>query len=85
MGYKNKICIISSSRADYNHLYPLMLGIKKSKELDLQIIATGMHLIRKHGMTYKEIENDKFFIDRKVPSKQKTASANSLVEAMATE
>ena len=46
MGYKNKICIISSSRADYNHLYPLMLGIKRSKELDLQIIATGMHLIR---------------------------------------
>ena len=85
MGYKNKICIISSSSADYNHLYPLMLGIKKPKELDLQIIATGMHLIRKHGMTYKEIENDKFFIDRKVPSKQKTASANSLVEAMATE
>ncbi len=34
--------------------------------LNLQIIATGMHLSPEFGLTYTEIENDGFHIDKKI-------------------
>ena len=43
-----------------------MKGIKKSHKLELQVIATGMHLSPEYGLTYKEIEKDGFKINRKV-------------------
>ena len=67
---KRKICIVSSSRADYNHLYTLMRSIKQSKNLKLQIIVTGMHLLSKYGSTYKEIISDGFNIDGKIKNDQ---------------
>lgn len=61
-----KICVITGTRADYGLLRWVMQGIKDDAELTLQIIATGMHLSPEFGMTYREIENDGFQIDRKV-------------------
>ena len=60
MNKKRTICVVSSSRADYNHLHKLMSNIKQSKKLKLQIVVTGMHLLSKYGLTYKEIINDGF-------------------------
>ncbi len=42
-----------------------MRSIKQSKDLKLQIIVTGMHLLSKYGSTYKEIISDGFNIDDK--------------------
>jgi GDP/UDP-N,N'-diacetylbacillosamine 2-epimerase (hydrolysing) len=53
-----KICIITSSRADYGLLRPTMERIKHSKNLDLQVIVTGSHLAKKHGNTIKFIRED---------------------------
>lgn len=61
-----KICVITGSRAEYGLLRWVMQGIKDNPDLDLQIIATGMHLSPAFGMTYREIEKDGFLIDRKV-------------------
>ena len=61
-----KICVITGTRADYGLLRWVMQGIKDDAELTLQIIATGMHLSPEFGLTYREIENDGFQIDRKV-------------------
>ena len=61
-----KICVITGTRAEYGLLRWVMDGIEKSRKLELQIIATGMHLSSKFGLTYKEIEKDGFKIDRKV-------------------
>ncbi|WP_061222751.1 UDP-N-acetylglucosamine 2-epimerase [Leptospira weilii] len=63
---KRKICIITGTRADYGLLRWLILEISKSSKLDLQIIATGMHLSPEFGLTYKEIENDGFLIHKKI-------------------
>ena len=41
-------------------------GISKSSILQLQIIATGMHLSHEFGLTYKEIECDGYKVDRNV-------------------
>ncbi|EDP73164.1 UDP-N-acetylglucosamine 2-epimerase, partial [Hydrogenivirga sp. 128-5-R1-1] len=56
----------TGTRAEYGLLKPLMYEIKKDKDLELQIIASGMHLSPEFGLTYKEIEKDGFTIDEKV-------------------
>ena len=62
---KRKICVVTGTRADYGLLYWLMKEINLDSELELQIIATGMHLSPEFGLTYKEIEKD-FKIDKKI-------------------
>lgn len=60
-----KICVITGTRAEYGLLYYLMSAIGADPELELQIIATGMHLSPEFGLTYKEIEKD-FTITKKI-------------------
>jgi GDP/UDP-N,N'-diacetylbacillosamine 2-epimerase (hydrolysing) len=43
-----------------------MKEIQVSSEFELQIIATGMHLSPEFGLTYQEIEKDRFVINEKV-------------------
>jgi GDP/UDP-N,N'-diacetylbacillosamine 2-epimerase (hydrolysing) len=62
---KRKICVVTGTRAEYGLLYWLMKEIESDNELELQIIATGMHLSPEFGLTYKEIEKD-FKIDKKI-------------------
>lgn len=61
-----KICVITGTRAEYGLLRWVMQGIKDDPGLTLQLIATGMHLSPEFGLTYREIEQDGFRIDRKV-------------------
>lgn len=61
-----KICVITGTRAEYGLMRWVMQGIKDDPELTLQVIATGMHLSPEFGLTYLEIEQDGFQIDRKV-------------------
>ena len=63
---KRKTCVVTGTRAEYGLLRWLMDGINKSTKLDLQIVATGMHLSPEFGLTYQEIENDGFKIDKKI-------------------
>lgn len=60
-----KICVITGTRAEYGLLYYLMRAVETDPELELQIIATGMHLSPEFGLTYKEIEKD-FTITKKI-------------------
>lgn len=61
-----KICVITGTRAEYGLLKPVMEKIKFDKNLELQIIVTGMHLSPEFGMTYKEIEKDNLIINEKI-------------------
>ena len=61
-----KICVVSGTRADYGLLRWVMQGIKDDADLNLQIIATGMHLSPEFGLTYKALEADGFEITRRV-------------------
>lgn len=62
---KRKICIVTGTRAEYGLLYWLMKEIESDNNLELQVIATGMHLSPEFGLTYKEIEKE-FQIDKKI-------------------
>jgi len=63
---KKQICVVTGSRADYGLLHWLIKSIKNETDLELQIIATGMHLSPEFGLTFKEIEKDGYYIDKKV-------------------
>jgi GDP/UDP-N,N'-diacetylbacillosamine 2-epimerase (hydrolysing) len=61
-----KICVITGTRAEYGLLRWVMQGIRDDPDLMLQIIVTGMHMSPEFGLTYREIEQDGFQLDRKV-------------------
>ena len=61
-----KICVVTGTRAEYGLLYWLMKEIDADKDLDLQIVVTGMHLSSEFGNTYQQIEKDGFTINKKV-------------------
>jgi GDP/UDP-N,N'-diacetylbacillosamine 2-epimerase (hydrolysing) len=64
---KRKILFITERRADYSRLKPIMKLVQKSPKLQIQLIVTGMHLLKKFGETKKNIEADGFKIDEIVP------------------
>src|SRR5919112_1827610 len=57
---KPKIAVIASSRASYGYKRGVIRGIHQSDKLELQLIVTGMHLLREHGYSIQEIRNDGF-------------------------
>lgn len=63
---KRTICVITGTRAEYGLLYWLMKGIQDDPELNLQVVATGMHLSPEFGLTCQEIEKDGFHVDKKI-------------------
>ncbi len=63
---KRKVCVVTGTRAEYGLLYPIMQKIKTSESLELQLVATTMHMSAEFGETYKLIEEDGFSIDEKI-------------------
>lgn len=63
---KRKICVITGTRAEFGMLQWLLEEIKQDNDLELQIIATGMHLSPEFGLTYKLIEEKGFKLNKKI-------------------
>ena len=61
-----KICIITSTRADFGLLKNLIINIKKNKKFILKVVASGTHFSKKFGYTYNEIKENKIKIDKKI-------------------
>ena len=62
-----KLCVVTTSRADYGHLRQLMIKIQQDPGLDLEVVATGMHLMRSQGYTVRNIGADGIRVARNVP------------------
>jgi len=77
-----KICVVTSTRADYGILKQLMFAIKNDSDLQLQVIATNMHLSAEFGNTYQEILNDGFRIDRRVEMLLSSDTANAICKSV---
>ncbi|WP_103019497.1 UDP-N-acetylglucosamine 2-epimerase [Salinibacter altiplanensis] len=63
---KRRICFVTGTRAEYGLMQWVLHEIQQDPDLELQIIATGMHLSPEFGLTYQAIEEDGFEIDEKV-------------------
>src|SRR5574337_984925 len=59
---KKKIAVTTGTRADYGLLRPVLNEISSSKNLELFLLVTGMHLSKKYGLTINEIKKDGFHI-----------------------
>jgi len=66
MAKTRKVCVVTGTRAEYGLLQYVLQAINDDPDLELQLIATGMHLSPEFGLTYKVIENDGFTITEKV-------------------
>lgn len=79
---KLKIAVVTGTRAEYGLLKPLMQAIKNSDEWILQLIVTGAHLSSEFGLTYKQIEEDGFIIDKKVEMLLSSDSSSAITKSM---
>ena len=57
---KRTIAVVTSSRADYSHLYWPLHDLAQHEDVDLKLIVLGAHLSPQFGETVKEIEKDGF-------------------------
>ncbi len=77
-----KICVITGSRAEYGLLKNLLFLIKKEKLFKLQLLVTGTHLSKKHGLTVNNIIKDQLNVKNKVDLKLKKDDASSIANSM---
>jgi len=63
---KRKIAVVTTSRADYSHLYWPMRELAAHPGVDLGVIALGPHLSPEFGNTVVEIERDGFPIKARI-------------------
>jgi len=78
---KRKICVVTGTRAEYGLFYPVMKKIQASDKLELQLIATTMHLSEEFGSTYKQIEEDGFKIDEKIENLLSSDTKSSIAKS----
>ena len=79
---KRKICIATGTRADWGLLSGIARALNARNEVELQIIATNMHLSDRYGATWREIERDGLRITRRVPMPVDAGTPSGTVKAM---
>ncbi|MBC3932348.1 UDP-N-acetylglucosamine 2-epimerase [Undibacterium curvum] len=77
-----KICVITGTRAEFGLLRWLMQEVQNDPVLELQVIATGMHLSPEFGLTYREVEQAGFSIDAKVEMLLSADTATAVTKSM---
>lgn len=60
------IAVVTTSRADYSHLYWPLRRLSDRADVNLKLIVLGSHLSREFGQTAAEIERDGFAIDARI-------------------
>ena len=53
--------------------------------MQLELVVTGMHLIKKYGFTFNEIKKDGFKINAKIDVSQKTSTSKDIIKSMSTQ
>lgn len=60
MKAKRKLLFVTGTRADFGKLKSLMNAVQNDSSFELFIFVTGMHMLRRYGSTYKEVERGEF-------------------------
>jgi UDP-N-acetylglucosamine 2-epimerase (non-hydrolysing)/GDP/UDP-N,N'-diacetylbacillosamine 2-epimerase (hydrolysing) len=60
------IAVVTTSRADYSHLYWPLRRLAEHPAIALKLIVLGPHLSHEFGQTVREIEQDGFAIDARI-------------------
>lgn len=65
---RRRIAVVTSSRADYGHLYWVLRELDAAEDVDLRLIATAAHLSPGFGHTVDRIRDDGFTVESCVES-----------------
>ncbi len=79
---RRKICVITGTRAEFGLLRWLMHELQSHPDLELQVVATGMHLSPEFGLTYREVEQSGFEINAKVEMLLSADTATAVSKSM---
>ncbi|MBE8022672.1 UDP-N-acetylglucosamine 2-epimerase, partial [Escherichia coli] len=79
---KRKLLYVTGSRAEYGIMKRLLKSLKDDPDIDLSIIATGMHCDSEYGYTYKTIENDGFLIEKLIDLQLKNKTNADVLKTM---
>jgi UDP-hydrolysing UDP-N-acetyl-D-glucosamine 2-epimerase len=63
---RRKIAVVTTSRADYSHLYWPLRTLAGRDDVDLRLMVLGAHLSSEFGTTVREIEKDGFSIAARI-------------------
>jgi len=63
---KRKILVVTGTRAEYGLMRWIIQYLHDDPDIEFQLVVTGMHLSSEFGLTYKNILDDKFIINKKV-------------------
>ena len=78
-----KVCIITSSRADFSKMEPIYLGLLSQHDnYEPHLVVSGTHLLTEGGSTWKEIQ-EKYDIAAKVITVVSGDSYESMAESVA--
>lgn len=77
-----KIAIVTTTRADYGILRPLIKNINDDPTCELYLLVTGTHLSDEFGATYKTIEDDGIPIAYKIVMDVTADDAAGISKAM---
>ena len=61
-----RIAVVTTSRADYSHLYWPLRELAARPDVELGVVAMGAHLSPEFGSTVDEIERDGFLIKARI-------------------
>ena len=64
---KEKVCVVTGTRAEFGLLLPLIKKLHQDDEVELQLVVTGSHLVAAFGNTQTEIEASGVPIHARVP------------------
>lgn len=77
------IVIVTSTRAEYGLLSPIIKKFKKDNRINTLVAVTGMHLCPEFGMTVNEIEADGVEIDIRIDMHLNSDTSVGISESMA--
>ena len=77
-----RVAVVTSSRADYGYLRPILKALTTTPGFELQLIVSGSHLSPLHGSTASMIEEDGFAIAERVELPLTSDSAPAIAKAI---
>lgn len=79
---KPKIAIVTTSRADFGLLKWPLRALEESVNYETQLIVSGTHLLKTHGFTVSEIEQDGFKVDARVKLPMQSGQDTDIAQSM---
>lgn len=81
---RRRVCFVTGTRAEFGLMSATLHALRRARSIDLQIVATGMHLDPGRGKTLDQIRRDGWHVDAVVNWPAAAAAADPGATAAAT-